>query len=209
MNPNTETRLWRLVATLVAVATLGAVATSPMAAIRATVDQVIATLKEPDLDHATRRARVVAAVRDRFDFRTMAQRTLATYWRKASAAQRDAFVDRFTKLLEETYLARIDTYHNETVLYDAERIQRDRALVKTHIHTASVDIPIDYRLHQVDGEWRVYDVVIEAVSLVRNYRTTFREIAHKRGIDGLLTEMDAKIQELHEAGAKGAKEEAG
>jgi len=139
----------------------------------------------------------------------MAQRTLATNWRKASPAQRDAFVDRFTKLLEETYLARIDTYHDETVLYDAERIQRDRALVKTHIHTASVDIPIDYRLHQVDGQWRVYDVVIEAVSLIRNYRTTFREIAHKRGIDGLLKEMDAKIRELGEAGVVGMKEEAG
>jgi len=139
----------------------------------------------------------------------MAQRTLATNWRKASPAQRDAFVDRFTKLLEETYLARIDTYHDETVLYDAERIQRDRALVKTHIHTASVDIPIDYRLHQVEGQWRVYDVVIEAVSLIRNYRTTFREIAHKRGIDGLLKEMDAKIHELHEADAKGTKGGAG
>jgi len=209
MIPNAMTRPWRLVAALVAVATLGAAATSPTAAMRATVDQVIATLKAPALDHAVRRQRVVAAVRDRFDFRTMAQRTLATNWRKASPAQRDAFVDRFTKLLEETYLARIDTYHNETVLYDAEKIQRDRALVKTHIHTTSVDIPIDYRLHQVDGEWQVYDVVIEAVSLVRNYRTTFREIAHKRGIDGLLKEMDAKIRELREAGTAGTKGEAG
>ncbi len=209
MIPNTATRRWCLVAALVAVVTLGATASSPTQAIRTTIDQVIATLKEPTLDHAVRRQRVVAAVRDRFDFRTMARRTLATYWRKATPAQRDAFVERFTKLLEETYLARIDTYHNETVLYDAEKIQRDRALVKTHIHTASVDIPIDYRLHQVEGQWRVYDVVIEAVSLVRNYRTTFREIAHKRGIDGLLTEMDAKIRELREVQARPAKGGAG
>jgi len=209
MMPNAATRLSRLVAALVAVATLGAAATSPTEAIRATVDQVIATLKEPTLDHATRRQRVVAAVRSRFDFRTMAQRTLATYWRKASPAQRDAFVERFTKLLEETYLARIDTYHDEAVLYDAERIQRDRALVKTHIHTASVDIPIHYKLHQMDGAWWVYDVVIEEVSLIRNYRTTFREIAHKRGIDGLLARMDEKIRALQDAQAASAKGGAG
>jgi len=203
------TRLRWLVAASAAALLLAAAATSPMGAIRATVDQVIATLKEPDLDHATRRARVVEAVRGRFDFRTMARRTLATYWRTASPAQRDAFTDRFTQLLEATYLGRIDEYHDEVVLYDAERIQRDRALVATRIHTASVDIPIHYKLHQVAGEWLVYDVVIEEVSLVRNYRTTFREIAHKRGIDGLLKEMDAKIHELREAGTTGAKGGAG
>lgn len=202
--------LWRLVAAAVAVATLGAaVAASPMAAIRDTVGQVIATLKEPGLDAPTRRQRVVATVRGRFDFPEMAQQTLATYWRTASAVQRDAFAERFTKLLEATYLGRIDEYHDEEVLYDGEQIQGDRALVKTRIHTASVDIPIHYKLHRVAGEWRVYDVVIEAVSLVRNYRNTFREIAHKRGIDGLLAQMDEKIRALQEAKARPAKGGAG
>jgi len=204
-----KNRLRSLVAVVVAVGLLGATIASPLAAMRATVDQVIATLRDPALDRPTRRARVVEVVRARFDYPAMAQRTLATYWRKATPAQRDGFVDRFTQLLEATYLGRIDEYHDEAVIYDREKIQRDRALVATRIHTATVDIPIHYKLHRVAGEWRVYDVVIEEVSLIRNYRTTFREIAHKRGIDGLLARMDEKIRALRDAQAAPAKGGAG
>ena len=96
------TRLRWLVAAGVAALLLAAAATSPMGAIRATVDQVITILKEPTLDRPTRRARVVAVVRQRFDYPAMARSTLATYWREASPAQRDAFTDRFTQLLEAT-----------------------------------------------------------------------------------------------------------
>jgi len=201
---NLMTHFHRTVGVGVAALLLGAAAVSPLAAMRATVDQVLTTLKDPTLDPSTRTARVVAAVRDRFDFPAMAQSTLATNWREATQAQRDAFVERFTKLLEVTYLGRIDAYHDEVVLYDQEQIERDRALVTTRIHTATADIPIHYKLHQVAGEWRVYDVVIEQVSLVRNYRTTFGEIAHKAGVDGLLVQMDEKIRALQAAPARPA-----
>ncbi|RMF83962.1 MAG: ABC transporter substrate-binding protein, partial [Nitrospirae bacterium] len=88
-------------------------AASPTETIHTTVDQVIAILKRPDLDRAERRRRVVAVVRPQFDFTAMARATLALYWRRATPAQRRAFVERLTRLLEATYIGRIDEYHDE------------------------------------------------------------------------------------------------
>jgi phospholipid transport system substrate-binding protein len=82
------------------------------------------------------------------------------------------------------------------VLYGEERIEDDRALVETRVVTQSAEMPIVYRMIRKDGEWKVYDVVIENVSLVRNYRSTYDVIARKEGIDRLLQRMEEKLTEL-------------
>jgi phospholipid transport system substrate-binding protein len=171
-------------------------AASPQAEVKTTVDQVIATLKDETLSTAARREKLTSIIRPRFDFRIMSQSVLGVNWRRATETQKRRFIDLFSELLKSTYVSKIEQYTNERVDYGEERIEDDRALVETMLVTQSTEIPIIYRMIRKDGEWKVYDVVIENVSLVRNYRSTYDEIARKEGIDRLLQRMEEKLTEL-------------
>jgi phospholipid transport system substrate-binding protein len=171
-------------------------AASPRTEVKATVDQVIATLKDETLSAAARREKLTSIIRPRFDFRIMSQSVLGVNWRRATETQKRRFIDLFSELLKSTYVSKIEQYTNERVDYGEERIEDDRALVETMLVTQSTEIPIIYRMIRKDGEWKVYDVVIENVSLVRNYRSTYDEIARKEGIDRLLQRMEEKLAEL-------------
>lgn len=171
-------------------------AASPRAEVQATVDQVIATLRDKTLHDAERREKLTSIIRPRFDLRTMSQWVLGVNWRRASETQKRRFIDLFSELLESTYVSKIKNYTDERVVYGQERIEDDRALVETRVVTKSAEIPIVYRMIHKDGEWKVYDVVIENVSLVRNYRSTYDEIAREQGIDRLLERMEKKLAEL-------------
>jgi phospholipid transport system substrate-binding protein len=171
-------------------------AASPRTEVKATVDQVIATLKDETLSAAARREKLTSIIRPRFDFRIMSQSVLGVNWRRATETQKRRFIDLFSELLKSTYVSKIEQYTNERVDYGEERIEDDRALVETMLVTQSTEIPIIYRMIRKDGVWKVYDVVIENVSLVRNYRSTYDEIARKEGIDRLLQRMEEKLAEL-------------
>ena len=171
-------------------------AATPRAEVQATVDQVISTLGDENLGDAARREKLASIIRPRFDFRLMSQRVLGYNWRRASETQKQRFIDLFSKLLESTYVSKIEQYTDERVVYGEERIEGDRALVETRVVTQSTEIPITYRMIRKDGEWKVYDVVIENVSLVRNYRSTYDEIAREQGMDRLLVRMEEKLAEL-------------
>jgi phospholipid transport system substrate-binding protein len=105
-------------------------------------------------------------------------------------------MELFSELLEASYLGRIESYTDEEVRFVSEKINGPRAEVETLIVTRSADIPISYKLVDRQGEWLVYDVIVEKVSLVRNYRGTFTEIARKEGMDGLFEQMRSKIEDL-------------
>jgi phospholipid transport system substrate-binding protein len=169
---------------------------TPKEQVKMTVNAVLELLRDKSLDRQTRRSKIRAVINERFDYRAMSQRTLATQWRKVSDKERDRFVDLFSKLLEWTYVGRIEAYTNETVEFSKEIIKGHRAQVNTFIVTASADIPVNYRLLKKDNDWYVYDVIIEEVSLIRNYRSTYRSIVKNEGINGLLSKMDQKIKEL-------------
>jgi phospholipid transport system substrate-binding protein len=171
-------------------------AASPRTEVKATVDQVIATLKDETLSAAARREKLTSIIRPRFDFRIMSRSVLGVNWRRATETQKRRFIGLFSELLKSTYVSKIEQYTNERVNYGEERIEDDRALVETMLVTQSTEIPIIYRMIRKDGEWKVYDVVIENVSLVRNYRSTYDEIARKEGIDRLLQRMEEKLTEL-------------
>ena len=171
-------------------------AASPRAEVQATVDQVIETLKDETLGDAARREKLTSIIRPRFDLRTMSQWVLGVNWRRATETQKRHFIDLFSELLESTYVSKIENYTDERVVYGDERIEDGRALVETRVVTKSAEIPIIYRMIRKDGEWKVYDVVIENVSLVRNYRSTYDQIAREQGIDRLLQRMEGKMAEL-------------
>ena len=168
----------------------------PMEQLKTTVNAVIATLRDKGLDHTTRHDKLATLIKDRFDFRVMSQTTLAVNWRRATPAERDRFIVLFTDILKDTYLGRIEAYTDEKVTYDKEQVEGNRALVDPRIVSDNRDIPIRYRMIREGDRWQVYDVVIEEVSLVNTYRSTYNDIVLNDGIGGLLKKMEAKVQEL-------------
>ncbi|AMV71443.1 ABC transporter substrate-binding protein [Desulfuromonas carbonis] len=169
--------------------------------VRATVNQVLEVLRNKGLDETARREQLRTLVRDRFDFALMSQWTLGTYWRQASPDQQRRFIDLYSDLLEASYLGKVESYTDEKVHFIGERIEDQRAEVETEIATAQANIPLNYRLSLEGTEWKVYDVVIEGVSLVRTYRGSFGEIARKDGIEGLLKQVAQKVEEQRQARA--------
>jgi phospholipid transport system substrate-binding protein len=170
---------------------------SPTDSIRGSVDSILALLKNKEMDQATRRKEMRKVINGRFDFRAMSQRTLATNWKKASSEQKQEFVQLFAQLIENTYIGRIEAYTNEKVDYPGEKVKGKKAVVETLILTASADIPINYKVYRKkNGEWWVYDVIIEGISLISNYRSSYQEIVSKEGFDGLIAKMKDKIKEL-------------
>jgi phospholipid transport system substrate-binding protein len=170
---------------------------SPTDSIRGAVDGILTLLQNKELDQATRRKEMRKVINARFDFRAMSQRTLATNWKKASTEQKQEFVTLFSQLIENTYIGRVEAYTDEKVDYPGEKVKGKKAVVKTLILTASADIPINYKVYQKkDGEWWVYDVIIEGISLISNYRSSYQDIVSKEGLDGLLAKMRSKIKEL-------------
>lgn len=173
----------------------------PTEAVKETVDAVLNTLKR-DLAEESKRQQVYDLIAAKFDFRIMAKRILATNWRKASDAQRQRFIDLFTQLLTRTYWRRIRNYSDEQVDYSGERIKKGRyARVDTAIVTRDKRIPITYRMLKIGGQWKAYDVIIEGVSLVQNFRTSYQSIVKREGMDGLLAKMAAKLEARERKGA--------
>jgi phospholipid transport system substrate-binding protein len=170
--------------------------TGPLEQVRLTVDEIVTILRNGQLERAVKREKIGAVVRQKFDFRAMSQSTLSTNWRKASSVEQARFVALFSELLEETYLRRIDAYTDEEVKYVHEAIRDKRAVVDTVIRSKTADIPVSYKLVLRRDGWLVYDVVVEEISLIRNFRSSYREIVQKEGISGLLARMEEKIQEL-------------
>jgi phospholipid transport system substrate-binding protein len=124
-----------------------------------------------------RRAALRSAAEPVFDWREMASRTLATHWQARSEAERAEFTRLFTDLIERAYIAKVERYTGEPVKFVGERVEGSLAMVQTRLVAAKgPEIPMDYRLIEKDGRWRVYDVVIEGVSLVANYRTQFDRV---------------------------------
>ena len=189
----------RIVTRLVAVVLLMLLASPALAAFTPTdtvkdaINQVIAELKGHSLEREQRWASIGRIINDRFDFRSMSQSVLATSWQEATSEEKRQFVEYFSQYLEDTYRTKIESYSDQRVEYLAEQVRKDRATVDTAVVTSAKRIPITYRLKLTKGEWVAYDVVIEGVSLVNNYRSTFSAIVKAGGMDGLLTDLEGRI----------------
>jgi len=172
----------------------------PTEQLRATVDEVIRILADQSLKQQPQRRRELLrqVINKRFSYEDMARYSLGQYWRNLSPAQRAEFIDLFSQLLERSYANKIEGYTDEKVIYQAERPDGDGYEVRTLIQRRNDQIPVTYRLLNKSGKWWVYDVVIEGVSLVSNYRSQFNRIIRESGYQELVQRMRRKLQEEKE-----------
>jgi phospholipid transport system substrate-binding protein len=176
--------------------------------IHQTVDEVLTIVNNKALQPQERETQIRQAVLKRFGFEEMAQRSLGQHWRTLNPQQRQDFVGLFTDLLQRSYVTRIATYKAgaQGVSYPKEDVNGDYAVVHTEIKIEHDPQPamVDYHLLHKDGDWKVYDIVIEGVSLVNNYRTQFNSIIVKDSYAGLVKQMRTKLaQEQAVAPEKG------
>jgi len=166
-------------------------------AIRESISQVFGLLGDPALKKPEkaeeRRRQLEKLVAERICYAEMAKRSLGAQWQGLSDAEREEFVTLFQRLLTKTYLHMIEGYTGEQVRYLGERVAEDFAEVRTRIVSAKVDIPVDYRLLRMAGEWRVYDVVVDGISLVNNYRGQFAKILRASSYADLVEQLRKKV----------------
>ena len=168
---------------------------SPTVVVETVKNQVLKVLKDQSLEHTERRQEILDLITPNFDSRYMSRSVLAHYWKDASPQQQDRFIELFSSLLEGTLVVAIESYTNQKIEIASEKRKGKRALVKVIIkHDTGVVTPINYKMRQNTDGWYAYDVIIEGVSLVSNYRSTFRTILRRDGMDGLLEELAAKTK---------------
>lgn len=170
--------------------------------IKKTVDDVIKIVGDEELkkkaNEQRRRTAIKNAIATIFDSQEMAKRSLGRHWNQRTPAERKQFADLFATLLENSYAGKIESYNNEKIIYTRESVDGDFAEVKSKVVTAKNDeYTLDYRLlKKENGSWMVYDVVIEGVSLVSNYRTQFNKIISTSGYPELLKRLQSKSNEI-------------
>lgn len=183
----------------------GSPAADPKQAVRGVIDGVLDILNNPayksPAQKSHRRRLIKQTVDRRFDYREMAKRCLGHTWRNLSRAQREDFVRLFAELLEASYSDKIEKYTgNERVEYTGEVVDGDYAEIRTVVVRRNDRIPLTYRLLRESEGWHIYDVVIEGVSLVSNYRSQFRRIISESSYGELVRRLQKKVEELRSTG---------
>ena len=176
-----------------------AYAGAPAAALDNTVNRVIDVLRDPKLKGPSAKAikteKLRVIYKDMFDEMEFSRRTLTRNWQKFTPAQRKEFVDLFEKVLEKAYLDKILDYSNEKFVFYKENVLSDNQVeVQSKVITSSKEIPMFYRMILKNDKWKVYDVVVENVSLVQNYRTQFNEILVGNTPEQLLETLRKKVK---------------
>ena len=194
-----------LVAMVLTLATLAtgnpAWAGPPSDQLRGHVDRVIKVLEDPELKREARLPERRAAIRrianDIFDFTETTRRSLGQHWQARTPQEREEIVRLYADLLERSYIGKIELYSGERIQFVGDTVEGDQATVRTRLVTkAGTEIPVDYRLHRVSGDrWLAYDVAIEGVSMVANYRAQFNKIIQTSGFRSLVTKLAAKQEE--------------
>ena len=179
-----------------------AVSMEPMATIKGPIDAAIVILNDPQYKVAgtksAQRDEIWKIVKPMFNFDEIARRAVARHWSDFNDAERSAFSDVFAQFLGNTYIDKIQgEYHNEQIAYLSQDFYSDLyAEVKTHVIRQTLKIPVDYRLIKgKDGQWKVYDIIVEGVSLVKNYRTQFASILRKDKPAQLIQQLNDKLAE--------------
>jgi phospholipid transport system substrate-binding protein len=167
--------------------------------VKKTVDEVVRIVSDKEMkkNDQKRRQMLKKTISIIFDYNEMAKRSMGKHWNQRSAAEKKQFSDLFASLLENSYASKIESYNNEKIVYLKETIDSDHAELKSKVVTAKRDeFTLDYRMINQNGKWMVYDVVIEGVSLVSNYRTQFNKIIMTDGYPALVKKLQTKTDEL-------------
>lgn len=166
---------------------------SPQAQLQEAVSEGLEVLKEPGLSDEQRIARLRKVVYPMFNFPEMAKRSLGSHWRKRTPEQQAEFTRLFTNLLEQTYAKQIASYDGQRVVYAGEKIDGKYAQVDTRIiDKTGREFQLDYRMLKDGDRWLVYDVVIENISLVNNYRAQFNRVITRNSYDQLVDKMRSR-----------------
>jgi phospholipid transport system substrate-binding protein len=186
---------------LALLATDDASAGLPTDQLKQQIARVLKVLEDPELKREgkarERRWAVRRVADDFFDFGETAKRSLGRHWQSRTSAEREEFVGLFTDLLERSYLTKIELYGGENIVFIGDSIDGDQGSVRTKIITkAGSEVPVEYRVLKRGERWLVYDVVIEGVSLISNYRTQFNKIIQTSSYQELVNKMKARQEEF-------------
>ncbi len=197
---------WRVLAAVMSVAVALLLVPAPSRAgeptdqVRGAIDRVLEILKKKDLQAKERRAERRTLLREEiskaFDFDEMAKRSLGPAWRQRTPEERKEYVALFRQVLENSYLGKVESYQGEKIRYVKDSVEEGRfATVETLIVTGKgQEIPLNYRMVKEKSDWRVYDVVIEEISLVNNYRSQFSGILQKSSFQDLLARLKEMVK---------------
>jgi phospholipid transport system substrate-binding protein len=183
-----KNRLIVAAATVLSVAS-AAIAGEPTDALKARIDRVLVLLEEA----GDRRAEIRKVAEEIFDFEEMSRRALGPHWNARTPEERREFVTLFTDLLERSYLGRVESGRGGKVVYAGEAMAGDEATVRTRIVTPQrTEVPVDYRMHRKGERWQVYDVNIEGISLINNYRSQFNSVIQSSSYPTLVERLRSK-----------------
>ena len=190
---------WTLILLFMIAPAHGAWAGAPTDQLRDGVDRVFKVLRDPELagdSHATqRRSAILTAAGSIFDFGEMAKRALGPHWTTRTPAERTQFVALFTDLMQHSYISKVDQHGSAKMVYRTETIEGDHAAVRTTIPLGNgSEMPLEYRMHHADARWQVYDLSIDGISLVGNYRAQFNKVIRLESYDALVAKL-----KLHQA----------
>jgi phospholipid transport system substrate-binding protein len=171
----------------------------PTDEIKQTTDKILSILTNPSLKGSSKTAEreklIRQAIDERFNWEEMARRSLARYWDQRTDGEKKEFVRLYSDLLERTYLDKVEGYSGEKVTYEGESVDNGYAVVRVKIVTKkNTDVRVHYRLKRVENKWLVYDLSIEGVSLVNNYRTQFNSIILKFSYENLVKRLRERVE---------------
>ena len=169
---------------------------TPEATVKKTIDELVDVVKtfpgDQQLD--SRRQKMRETIKPHFNFKAMSQSSLGPHWTKCSKEEQDKFVSVFSELLAKTYLKKIESIEEGMVEITGSRVKGQKAIVNTMVNYKDQEFPLDYKMVNEEGGWRIYDVLIENIGLVRNYRDEFAGIIRKEKFSGLMAKLEKKLQ---------------
>jgi phospholipid transport system substrate-binding protein len=176
--------------------------TSAIIQVSNTVDSILDILNEENVFQEKwpeKKEEIVTFIKERFDFRELSKRALGKHWKKISLKEQDNFITLFQDVLQNTYIERLKTYSNEKIVFHKQVTKGEKALVYCAFFRNDQEIPMKYRARRINESWLIYDIIIEGVSLVSNYRKQFDQIIRKNKYDGLIAKMKEKAKKQDES----------
>ncbi len=169
--------------------------------VKKTIDSIIEVVSKEEFksdDKKTERQELIRKiVEKKFSYPEMSRRSLAKHWKERTPEEKNEFTSLFGRLLESSYARKIEGYTDEKIIYIDEKVKGNVALVKTIIQKSNDEIPVDYKLTRVGNDWKIYDFIVEGVSMIKNYRTQFRKIIRKTSYQELVKKLKAKVENIN------------
>jgi len=191
-------KIWLILIVIFIFSSVGGASASPARdQLKQSIDSILAVLKNPEFKSESqkekRRDMLGKIVEERFDFEKMSQLSLARYWKERTQDEKSEFVALFGRLLKDTYITKMEGYTDEKIIFLKERRKKKKVQINTKIITQTIEIPINYRMFTRENDlWMVYDVVIEGVSLIGNYRSQFGQILERDSFEELMDKLKKK-----------------